>query len=500
MKHGAMQRGDNPPSSTFYEQGRFGRMFPRLPAFAADTPTMRAALMAVGAKNGIMDAKDNTEVHPSKLITEPAHSLNNPDNPAMSAGMTFLGQFIDHDITLDTTSSLEQQVDPEAIQNFRIPSLALDNVYGAGPLNNAHLYDVSDPIKLLVEPIAGSEAHSRGGVQRMDLPRNSQNTALIGDVRSDENVILSQLHCAFLQFHNRCVDHVRANTGLTSPHAVFAEAQRLVRWHYQWIVVHEYLAKTCGTAMVSDVLENGRKYYKWRNEPFIPVEFAVAAFRFGHSQVRPSYRMNFGPATDQDVFLRIFDDTPANAASNDPNDMRGGCKPGQPRPPRRFIDWQTFFDFGDGKSRNNKKIDTKLSSVLMDLIGFPGSEPQSLAQRNLLRHLTFRLPSGQAVAKAMRMPVLPDSDFADLAPHGLANRTPLWFYLLREAEVSSSGERLGPVGARIVAEVMLGLIEGDTTSYLRQDPQWTPSLPSTAGPGRFAMADLLRFAGVVHPL
>lgn len=499
-RHGAMQRGENPPSSTYYDKGRFGRMFPRLEPFAADTPTVRAALMEVGRKGGIMDAADADSATPRELILDPALRVNNPDNPTMTAGMTFLGQFIDHDITLDTTSSLEQQADPDAIENFRTPTLALDNVYAQGPLNSAHLYDATDPVKLLVEPNPDSVTQSRGGALRHDLPRNSQNVALIGDVRSDENIVLSQLHLAFLMFHNRVVDHVRATTGLTSPSAVFAEAQRLVRWHYQWIIVHEFLPQTCGQAVVTDVLKNGRKHYRWRNEPYIPVEFAVAAYRFGHTQVRPSYRMNFGPAAGGDVFLRLFVDTPANAAAADPDDMRGGYPVGAARQGRRFIDWQTFFNFGDGNVRNNKKVDTKLSSVLMDLIGFPAGEPQSLAQRNLLRHLTFRLPSGQAVAKAMRLPVLPPGDLADLRPHGLDLRTPLWFYILREAERTENGERLGPVGARIVTEVFIGLMEGDPTSYLKQDRAWVPSLPSAGGPGTFAMTDLLRFAQVVHPL
>ena len=164
-----------------------------------------------------------------------------------------------------------------------------------------------------------------------------------------------------------------------------------------------------------------------------------------------------------------------------------------------------IFDFSDGEVRPNKRIDTILSSPLFELPAGavphpdPLTNPRSLAQRNLLRHLTFALPSGQRVAKAMKLVPLADSDFPELKEHGLENRTPLWFYVLREAAKLGAGERLGPVGGRIVAEVFIGLIEGDRSSYLAQDPDWEPTLP-TVDPAEqgesFRMADLLRFAGV----
>ena len=138
------------------------------------------------------------------------------------------------------------------------------------------------------------------------------------------------------------------------------------------MILHEFLPLTCGDALVADILTNGRKFYHWRNSPYIPVEFSVAAYRFGHSQVRPSYRANFGTsATDRTLqfFAVIFDHT---ATGTDPADLRGGC-----RAPRRFIDWQTFFDFGGGQVRKNKRIDTKLSSALFHLLGQPSDEPDS---------------------------------------------------------------------------------------------------------------------------
>jgi hypothetical protein len=492
MPHGHANLGETTPRSVFYAQGRFGRLFPTLPPFAADTPTIRDALAELGAAGGPMDPGDDLS-DPITLITDPAKSLSNPDNPAMTAGFTFLGQFLDHDMTFDPTSSLARRQDPEAIRNFRIPALDLDSLYGGGPVASPHLYDQTvdaGQTTLLAEEIPGSGAVSIDGSARMDLPRNSQLVALVGDPRNDENLAVSQLQLAFVRFHNRVLDDVKADLGPGyTRQELFAEAQRLVRWHYQWMILHQFLPATVGQAVVDDVLANGPRHFNWRNDPFIPVEFSVAAYRFGHSQVRPSYRANFATSAvdPQQQFFALFLD-PAAGGPDDPADLRGGR-----RTPRRFIDWQTF-DFGDGRARPNKRIDTKLSSVLFQLLGQPEGEPVSLATRNLLRNLTMAVPSGQRVARAMQLPELAQADLADLAPLYLDRRTPLWFYVLREAEVTEGGQRLGPVGGRIVAEVLVGLIRGDRQSYLRQDPDWTP----TYGPGgNVTMVDLLSAAGVV---
>ena len=493
MPHGHAGLGESTPSSTFYDRGRFGRMFPTLPPFASDTPLVRAALADLGAAKGLMDADDDLR-DPIALITNPALSAENRDNPDMTAGFTFLGQFLDHDMTFDPTSSLARRQDPESIRNFRIPALDLDSVYGSGPGASPHLYDQSvdgGRTTLLVEEIAGSAAVSIDGSIRCDLPRNSQQVALTGDPRNDENLVVSQLHLALLRFHNEVVADVKAELSPAATSTeVFAEAQRVVRWHYQWLVIHEFLAKTTGQPVVDDVLADGPTYYKWRNDPYIPVEFSVGAYRFGHSQVRPSYRANFGTSatdTTQQFLGLIFD--PASAAPADPDDLRGGR-----RAPRRFIDWQTFFDFGDGRFRPNKRIDTSLSSVLFDLMGQPTGEPTSLATRNLLRSLSMKVPSGQRVAKAMKLPRLDHADLADLRPFRLQDQTPLWFYVLREAHVIEGGKRLGPVGGRIVAEVIIGLISGDHQSYLQQEPDWTPTYGSS---DNFTIVDLLTKAGVV---
>ena len=485
MSHGHAELGECTPASVFHDQGRFGRLFPALPPFAEDTKPIRDALAELGARDGPMDAKDFLA------------GMSNPDNPTMAAGFTYLGQFIDHDMTFDPASSLARRRDPESIRNFRIPALDLDSVYGGGPVASPHLYDQTvdgGRTTMLIETIPGSEAKTLDNKPRRDLPRNSQMTALAGDPRNDENLIVSQFHLAWLCFHNVVVADVKA--GLGAGHTageIFAEAQRVVRWHYQWLVLHEFLSKTVGRETADDVLANGRKHFTWRHEPYIPVEFSVAAYRFGHSQVRPTYRANFGTSTVNPArqfiapFFRPGDEDP-----KDPDDLRGGK-----RAPRRFIDWQSFFDFGDARSRSTKRIDTKLSSILFEVLGQAEGEPTSLATLDLLRGLTMELPSGQRVANAMALPVLEPGDLDELKDLDLDQRTPLWFYVLREAEVMAGGEHLGPVGGRIVAEVIHGLIEGDGQSYLRQDPAWGPTYGEG---GSFTVVDLLTTAGVVGAL
>jgi hypothetical protein len=478
-RHGELYLRDQTPArSLYFDRGRFGRLFPWLPPFARDSEDVRRALLELGGPGGPMDPRD-----PLDPVDPVPGSDANEDNMrngevVLTAGNTFLGQFIDHDLTFDPTSSLERQADPESIANFRTPAFELDSVYGSGRAVTPHLYERgSRRGRLLVE--------SNGDA--FDVPRNEQRVALLGDPRNDENLIVSQIHVAFLRFHNAIVD-LQPNES-----DAFDEAQRLVRWHYQWIVLHDYLARIVGEDLVHDLLKRGRRFFNWRHEPFIPVEFSVAAFRFGHSQVRPGYIAHHGRGAALSEFRApIFDARLPD--SDDPNDLRGNT-----RAPRRFVDFDTFFDFGNDKLRPNKKIDTKLSTALFILPfnrpGLPVSGAASLAQRNLLRHLTFGLPSGQAVAKAMGIKPLTPDQLPELRDVRLQHRTPLWYYILREAELEG-GHRLAGVGARIVAEVIIGLLEGDRHSFVTQEPHWKPEYASN---GTFRMTELIRMAGMTPP-
>ena len=477
--------------TTTLREDRFGRIFRDLPPFATPSAQLIAALNELGKPGGIMDAKDPLEVGPVRLITEPALSPNNPDSTTMTAGTTFFGQFVDHDVTFDLGSALGTPTRPEDSTNTRSPALDLDSVYGGGPVRSPQLYGR----RSFREPLAGIKLRVEHGGLFEDLPRTADGTAILGDPRNDEHVILAGLHAAFLMFHNEAVDYVAARNRRFSTDETFREAQRLTRWHYQWIIVHEFLPQIIGQSLVDDILSRGRRIYR-PSVGFMPVEFQGACYRMGHSMVRPSYRANLAGDNGAPFFAFIFD--PSQEGATDPTDLRGGV-----RTPRRFVGWQTFFDFGDGAVRPNKRLDTTLSTPLFQLplqTIASGDGPQSLAVRNLLRHITWSLPSGQSIARAMRAPVLSTGDLADIGALGanLGRSTPLWFYILREAHVMAQGQRLGPVGGRIVGEVLIGLMQLNRNSYLSANPRWRPTLLDRLGQqtGDFKMVDMLTFAGV----
>ncbi|CAA9279132.1 MAG: Animal haem peroxidase [uncultured Corynebacteriales bacterium] len=457
--HGYEMRGlAYVPISRQFE-GRFGRMF-RLPPFVPDDARI-AEIAEVMTEN----------------VTGPRPELDNPDIPS---GYTYLGQFVDHDLTLDTASSLDRANDPDALTNFRSPRFDLACVYGRGPVDDPFLYDRSTGNdKLLIGRHDDED----------DLPRNTQEVALLGDPRNDENTFVGQLQLTMLKFHNKVVDLVEADPALArGSENRFEAAQRIVRWHYQWLVVHDFLRRTVGPRTYAAVLdESGRRpeitreFYTWRTDPYMPVEFSVAAYRFGHSQIRGRYKLNtlVGP-------LRTFLPTslldPATRLQH-----FGGFRE---LPPFWTIEWARFFEVegaGSDALQPTRLIDTKLADPLKELPPEIAGNRPSLIERNLTRGARLLLPSGQDVAQHMGADVLGDSDI------GLGGGpAPLWYYVLQEAKVQAGGRHLGQVGGRIVAEVFLGLLEKDPSSYLRNDPGWRPFL---AGGDDFTMADLITFAG-----
>lgn len=478
------------------EPGFFDRMFPGLPAFSATDAKLKQLADAM---------KDPNPADP------------NLDNVGIPAGFTYLGQFIDHDITLDLSPLSASQSDPTMIRNFRTPGLDLDSVYGSGPGPHRFLFArtpagprFSDTPKLLLGHTGDSPDQNGTTIPAAgkdnDLPRNLHGSALIGDHRNDENLLVAQTHVAFLKFHNKVVDHLAA-AGVPAGE-LFERASIEVRRHYQWIVLHEFCTLLTGAAVIKDIIKHGRKFYRFKHKPFMPIEFSVAAFRLGHAMVRDVYSHNRvfpagsgGLATGSLQLLFSFTGLSGN--------ISGELGPTGRLPSNWIIDWRRFYDFATpGVPLNaSRLIDPFVTPALHDLPGETGNL-KSLPFRNLRRGVLLKLPSGQAVATAMKKKIpltalTPDEiatgpDGVVAKSLGFHKDTPLWYYILKEAQVREGGKKLGPLGARIVAEVFVGLLQGDDDSFLNV-PGWKPSLPARV-PGTFTMTDLLRFVGEISPI
>jgi hypothetical protein len=479
-KHSTPLRGLMSTRSSPSFDGAFGRMFRALPParFGRDDAENLSNLAQLG------DAMSSTFDSPK--------DDQDDEESGIPALYTYFGQFIDHDLTFDPQSSLQKQNDPDALIDFRTPAFDLDNVYGRGPDDQPYMYSDGKSF-LLGDPIHG------GSADAADLARNNApvRRALIGDPRNDENSIVSQFQGLVLRFHNRVV---RENPDLS-----FAAIQRFVRFHYQYVVLNDFLPRIVHSAVLAKLKSNGRyhlhalEFFRPKNAPFMPIEFSVAAYRLGHSMIRPGYRLN------DSVLLPIFP-VPAQGFPEGLTGFRAMNS-------AWGIDWGRFIDIDtrtyDGTAAENARrlqfayrIDTSLVNPLHALPASVAVNPSSLAQRNLERGWRLGLPSGQSVARAMGVTPLPDNEIligkavekpdAPLPNIGsvasaFAGNCPLWTYVLAEAmrnqeqvklpvkeDVTLRTPRLGPVGGRIVAEVFLGLMFGDRNSMLRLEPGWQP--------------------------
>jgi hypothetical protein len=267
---------------------------------------------------------------------------------------------------------------------------------------------------------------------------------------------MSQLHLAMLKAHNAFVDEAR-RTGVANDR-VFDEAARHLRWHYQWIVLNEFLPALVGPALADQVLRRGSQWFRHAHGVFIPLEFADAAYRYGHSQIRHRYQLNL--QTDP---APLFPDLLGFRAV----------------PRERTVDWTLFFDAPSATTaQRSKKIDGKLVRALIELpVAVTGEceieDYHSLAVRDLQRGQGVGLPSGEAVARHMGIAPL-TAEEVGIGSAGWRGDTPLWYYILREADTCTGGHRLGPVGGRIVTEVLVGLVDADATSFRQNSRDWRP--------------------------
>lgn len=494
--HGGIEhRGMNDAACTRFgrvRSHRFCNQFPDLDVYDRDEEFLRT----LGGRGD--DAGDGSPDPEDVPMMEPADDpVGDAETPA---GYGIFGQYVDHDITFDPTSDIDRRNDPAALRNFRTPRLDLDSLYRTGSETAPFLYDhEGDEAHLLT----GSAVASSGtadddrpsGLPGTDVQRNAQGIALIGDPRNDENLVVSQLHLAFANFHNRVVDHLRGPGAslVADDESVDEAAQRLVRWHYQWIVRHDFLPRVCDRHVLSDIEENGRRHFLPEGtEVAIAVEFAGAAYRFGHSMIRHAFDVNEAAGN-----VPLF----PTGVGDGPN-LRGG----RPMPSHLTVDWSRLLDTGDGEYQPARKIAPMLAPTLFDL---PMAGDRSLAVRNLRRGVALGLPSGQDVAARMDADPIRNEAFGETSPmmealrkhgRGADPDAPLWYYVLAEADYQQDGERLGAVGSRIVAETLIGLIERDEAAYPNAAPDgWEPSLPQSTDTAGYTLADLTAFADEANP-
>jgi len=537
--------------------GRFGRMFPGLRGaafFDADLTSLAEA----------MSADDEAEATPETEV-------DSEENLGLPAGYTYFGQFVDHDISLDAVSLSMKQEDLNLTENFRTPALDLDSLYGRGPEDQPYMYGVDGTFVMNARSLLAGPG---GDALTKDLPRLN-GRAIIGDKRNDENVIVSQLHGLFLRLHNYFIIDKKMG---------FGQARQMVQWHYQWLVLFDYLPRIVGADLVKSILPHtatgasiavvkpSLKIYSWDKFPFMPVEFAGAAYRFGHSMVRPIYRLNLNdavgkvePQPGQEAQpggrLKVFQPSINGEALNGFREF----------PDTLGIDWDLFFEtkgrllkdhfLNKDRIQPAYKIDTSLVFPLKRLPEFsdnagnpnaPGAV-NALALRNLKRGMMLLLPSGQSVAQYLidhgvaGVRVLKDDELLvgkadaenfdagvpifspakieggvkkDAVRTSMQDSAPLWFYMLaearfewkqaatqallaagnpteaqREALINGTPTRLGPVGGRIVAETLIGLVLGDETSFLNSPTPFVPIFGNAAETEitkRFQMGDLLK--------
>lgn len=420
------------PNFQAHQKNHFARLFPELePLYVSDKDLWCIAQL-------MMDWQARA--------LEPSTTISN--------GLAIFSQFLAHDITFEAVSKLKGINQVRTFQNDRTVNLDLDCLYGQRTQD--FFYDASDSDKLLLGKRYSDE-------ERIwyDLQRNSQCKAIIPDSRNDENIIVSRMQVLFIHFHNAMVDHLRKQNCRTN---IFAEARKQVIWHYQWLIIHEYLYKMLDLGVYNRLMEDACQYYTAPH--VLPLEFTGAAFRTGHSQTRDLNRIS--EQTEKDLFeLGFFEAM------------------------EEYVDWRYLFDFNDGKVQYANRIDTVVAKAFHKIPFIKTTNPkeQSLPFRNLKRGVVYGLPSGEAVAMRMGEEPLEINEIKKLNLSG----TPLWYYLLKEAEIlGNNGEHLGPVGSTLLGECFFTIMQHDDLSYLKIYPRWKPEIGRQAG--KFDFIDLICFA------
>jgi Animal haem peroxidase len=490
------------------------------------------------------DAPDDETM--KAILTDFADKATNdkvPEHPPLMqvpAAYTYFGQFLNHDMSApystlgrngDTVGVIDTADPPNLVKDFRLTTdrvlallrnqhrmpMTLGSLYGDGPGTadremNA-LYDpdglrfrLGTVSHLDLSTLKVPEADITRAIGARDILREG-GKPLLADLRNDGNLILSQLHLAFLLFHNKLVLKI-AETEPNPVHA-FRQARREVTLLYQYLIVNDYLPRI----LWPDVLKRplGDWTTRLRNAIDVPLEFTTAAFRFGHSMVGNFYdfNANFGVGSrfsPNGAELEMLFDFTSHGT------MGGLDNPTHQLPDHWVIDWDRLTRPPIARDRNSvtglaEQLDMHFALPMLNSAGSFGTDAQrSILFRNLMRGYFRRMPMGQDLALKydingryrgcnltpdLILKAMPGKDDAS-DPGGetvtaaaqrlkLHERTPAWLYLLCEAKMIGKGEKLGPLASSLIAETILGLLMKNPASVLNQ-PGWHPSkLPNLDG-------------------
>ncbi len=410
------------------------------------------------------------------------------------AGYTYFGQFIVHNLTEDDTALRDAgEQEPWETVNSRGPWLNLSGIYD--PSHDRARWKLlyqADGIRFRL----GEPRRAQNG-EPFDLPLDDDGYPVLTDDRNNENIIVRQIHVMFLKLHNLAIDELQAESPQLTDRELFASAQERVCWHYQYLVRQDFLRKICHPPVFKElVLDDAPPWIDWKTGGFsIPVELAQAVLRFGHSMVRPEYTLNISSGkVPLDKLLC--------------SGRRG------PLQPAEEVHWPSFLEAGELAMR----IDTGAASGLFgleskDIHSFidaaPPHLPHALPVRTLVRGARNRLPTGQDIARKLGMPVIqPAAEQVDgqlydpgkdLRGTGLSDATPLWYYILLEAEIEpeNRGAKLGELGSRLVIETINGALREDPGSYLsRFGSNWEPPPWKKTGKSVTTLAGLAQLVGL----
>lgn len=576
MVHTTLNPGSSghsvPPRGLFFgsiegvKTGRFDRYLPDTTAAPVDDAHLQelAKFMILNFDETGPVADPGAAIDKTEVVDE---------NATIPAAYTYFGQFVDHDLTLDIAGLSQSEQDNNGAVDFRNPALDLDCIYGSGPADQPYLYRTGPErlkkkrhlLRLGAETGAASgSAATKHDLLRLGVDDEGVQLAVIGDKRNDENKIVAQIQALMIGLHNRIYldDHLHPGLGTSDEDldARFHQSVKLTRWHYQWIVLKDYLAgHLVSDAALSDfgnIYSPKLRFYDavmaGRTYPFMPVEFSGAVYRLGHSMIRPSYALNKHRTGDAATRIPTF-------GADGATDLRGF---GIPITSEWSIDWGFFAEGFTGTvdpghaailPQPSYRIDTRVADPLSHLPEFqnmidahpPQAIKANLAYRNLKRGELLRLQTGEEVAAALNIVPMPpevvwatgsknavlrntvkdDTALIKRAEHittkgfrdSFENKTPLWYYILREAEyyactrplpnayaaavseedkqthINFGGHYLGPVGSHIVSETFLGLLWYDQSSFLH-DSAWRPHGRLNVGGGAFTLSKLIKYA------